>query len=221
MKINIFNKTKEKFIIDLEEACILMDLKYPGLARNKEEKGIFTRTSSTPIIKFGEPYFCFLKNGEADKCIINDVAELEFINKIFDNNDCVLLDIERYSSIFSTVFYLEPNPATFWQPIIVEAIREELSRLVPLKTHFSRFDNALRTRLNIESEYFDQFNIDCIFETCYHLFDHINNFINNDIWNLYFIESKGFNLYIEKGEDFRIVDWMEKHYASINSEDKS
>lgn len=160
--------------------------------------------------------------GDVEPVIVN--TKRYYSQKITKNNHCVSTPITDFNSVTDTVIdeignvilpsfvmknkehYLrnEPTVPSKGLMIVELLVKKYIESISPWCKH-SMYNNRLLNHFKPEAS--DIFNDGQIENLCESLFTQVSNFIENDIWHVYFVKFMGLDLVIEKTQDWRIIEY--------------
>jgi len=214
--MDLYNEIVECKIIDLIPHAVGIA---PNLlaALNDPRPGLYMPGSIQPIFEKGEVYTLIQKRGVI-QITFDDIMK-DFINDkrlpggdFFHEKMKFRLRRSQYERV-KPYFITNPNIPVKGCEVAIATVVGYLNTLSP-HTNVAAYNYQLPLLVKEESHYLlDQESYEIAFDE---LFLEVRDFVGRDSWNLYFYRVLGTTLIIEKGLDFRIVDW---HMSQIKNSD--
>lgn len=167
------------------------------------KKGIYKAGETYPVITDEKKYFV-QKN-------VNGVLSLEpitdfqsIVDSVVDENGKLII-AQHHMKNKDRFLFSEPTIPVRGIGVIKSLVEEHISKLSPW-TRSEGYSKRLRAHFLPEAVY--EVVDECFLErVCESLLCKIDNFINTDVWNIYFCKIVAIDLRIEKCIDYRIYDW--------------
>lgn len=174
------------------------------------QQGIYKFGDLHPSIVNNKNYYTYVKT---DKGIIRTPVEnFNTLNEaVLDEMDRVIIPAfmmkqkEKYLSNHPTI------PARGIE-IIKLLIENHIARMSPWA---SKGNYVLKMCGFFKAENSDIVEEQYLERLCESLICQVDAFIGRDVWNIYFVKFRGFDICIEKCEDYRIYDWTIKQNQQI------
>lgn len=172
------------------------------------EPGIYLNGSIEPVFRSNQDYY-IANNGEINLVTFNDIFNNIVNNTPLPNGD-IYNEAKRFHmrrSIYNRLrnqFLTQPSIQTMACKAAVATVVEYLDSLNP-RTLVAAREYYLGNF--VKEDHKDLLEKDVFQEAFHDLYMEVKRFVGRDTWNYYFFKVVGTTLIIEKGLDFRIVEW--------------
>jgi hypothetical protein len=201
---------KEILIVDLLDYVLALDEEKHILPLVDPPQGVYLKGSIKPLLDINKKYYFKSKYLNEEEGLIKTYKDVlqskdDIVNE--DGNIVLTLDFIRTRKKFLTI---KPDINITAVDIAINLVLTYLNNLCP----YTRYVSKPNLYYLIKPEYHNLIEDNVYEEAFDSLLTNVYNFVNNDIWFIYFHRVKGSTLIIEKTCDYRIYEWTKLMYES-------
>lgn len=196
-------KVQKSLYLNIINAATLIELKYGGVLL-PAPPGLYRMGELEPIFRSGVPYFTMHRNPANGEFQYREITDMSQVNSaVYDHDGRALVSAEFMKQ---KLFMLSPAPTIPSRSIklIYNLFDFEIHNMLSWTAN-NRTPSAVLE--NFRMEYRHLVEPQEILLDVRHLWSQILDFIGEDVWCYYSLVIKDSSLYINKCQDYRVIQW--------------
>jgi len=217
---NYTSKVLSKCVLSLETLINRLDIRFNGLIAIEAYRGFYILYKNKPLFLYSDELYAISKEGVFYRLYPKDFNDVLEVGMIYNKYMELVYDLTPFKKLKKGMIKNLPESHVVWIDIVFNVIKNYIESKFP-EASLRKSPTSLSVALNPNHPLASEFDTSVIIELAEDFFDEIDNFIDGDVWNLYFVKTQkaGLSIVIEKGEDYRIVDWMNTFKRKANEDD--
>ncbi len=199
-------------ILDTSEVAQAIAEKF-GEFLQKPDPGFYCHNSLLPSVVPGKTYLTERSSRPVRFENITSVDQLKGIKEALVHEGSGEIVIPEYfMQNARRMITTEPVRPVRAYSLIEATVKQHISEFTKHRMNFIN-DIFIHNRVfnNLTEAGRFLFDDSVIEDMCEPILTTVSNFLGSDNWNIYFVNRKGLDLYVEKSVDFRIFDWERRN----------
>lgn len=196
-------KVQRSLYLNLVSAATILEMNYEA-ALLPAPAGLYRMGELDPIFRSGVPYYTVHQNPGPGPLVFSEIRDMSSINSaVYDHDGRLLVSAEFMRQ---KLYMLSPAPTIPARGIklLHNLFDYEIHNLLSWTSRNRSPSSVLE---NFKPEYRHLIQLQDILLEVRHLWSQIHDFISDDVWCYYSLVLKDCSLYVNKCQDFRIIQW--------------
>lgn len=200
---------RETLILPTIAQASMLESSFYGILKPYRE-GLYLHGELNPVLVPDQQYFTVQGFGRSAKFVpIADLTQVDSDIYNASGNKILSADIVKNSNKFLTHTPTIPARGVILLKAIVDYRISEYSQWMATGSYERAIFNCFQDELH------ETLDVDTICYMVQYTVIQLQQFMDQDNWNHYFTNIKGFDIIVEKCEDYRVCEWYEKKKLGV------